>query len=596
MKNRALIFGAAGLLIAIIIFFLLNKTEHDSWYPFVLPEKLDNNSPANIGKLVLDPPAGKHGFVKVKDSHFYFEDGTHAKFWGTNLCFNACFPTKKQAELIADRLAFFGFNAVRLHHMDFYFEPKGIFKDVCPDYTDPQIKKTGVLSNAQLDRLDYLIYQLKLRGIYVDMNLLVSRHFTKADGVIDADKLDMAAKPASLFDPKLIELQKRYAKELLTHLNPYTNLRYCNDPVIALVEITNENSISDSNLKKLPEYYRDEVENLYANWTKENGRLKNKRDFYTSIEKKYIKEMVEFLKKEIGVKVPITGSQYLHPEAQEACDFVDKHMYWDHPKFPRKSWDKNDFTIHNRSLLLFKNFSKVGKIFTKDPDINKPRTMTEWNHCYPNKYAYEGPVFVASEAKKNDWEALFQFTFSDGWDPPLSFDSIRNHFDALANPQQLILMSIGSLIFDTTSDLNMAMKNGVLSLTSPYINGSVGFIGRKQMRFDNITIKTRQNGAVFLAAVDGKPLKSSENIFLFTLSEVKNTNSGWGARFRWGNPPTLLKRIGADFELSSDKTFKIYELDENGRRKTEIKSSTKNGIIKFSTQGINSPWVELVAV
>ncbi|MDD5173735.1 MAG: hypothetical protein PHV48_02780, partial [Candidatus Omnitrophica bacterium] len=184
----------------------------EEWYPFHFSEKLDPDSPFNIGKLVLDPPAGKHGFVKVKDGHFYFEDGTRAKFWGTNLCFNACFPDKKQAEILAERIAYFGFNAVRLHHMDFYFEPRGIFEDVCPAYKDPQMKKTGVLSKTQLDKLDYLIYQLKERGVYIDMNLLVARHFTEADGVVDAAKLGMAAKPYSMFDPKLIELQNQYAK------------------------------------------------------------------------------------------------------------------------------------------------------------------------------------------------------------------------------------------------------------------------------------------------------------------------------------------------------------------------------------------------
>jgi hypothetical protein len=96
------------------------------------------------------------------------------------------------------------------------------------------MKKTGVLSKKQLDKLDYLIYQLKIRGIYIDINLLVSRHFTEADGIKHAKELGMAAKPASMFDPKLIELQKQYAKNLLTHLNPYTKLRYCDDPAIAL--------------------------------------------------------------------------------------------------------------------------------------------------------------------------------------------------------------------------------------------------------------------------------------------------------------------------------------------------------------------------
>ena len=73
------------------------------WYPFSFSEHLDPNSPANMGRLVLDAPAGKHGFVQAKDGHFYFEDGIRAKFWGTNLTFNANFPDKKQAEILADR-------------------------------------------------------------------------------------------------------------------------------------------------------------------------------------------------------------------------------------------------------------------------------------------------------------------------------------------------------------------------------------------------------------------------------------------------------------------------------------------------------------
>src|SRR3990167_4786442 len=115
MKKRWFIMSCLSVLALNLVNFAIAK-EQDEWYPFALSEKLDPDSPANIGKLVLDPPAGKHGFCKVRDGHFYFEDGTRAKFWGTNLCFNACFPTKEQAEIIADRLAFFGFNTVRLHH------------------------------------------------------------------------------------------------------------------------------------------------------------------------------------------------------------------------------------------------------------------------------------------------------------------------------------------------------------------------------------------------------------------------------------------------------------------------------------------------
>ena len=77
-----------------------SDTNTSEWFPFVLAEKLDPASPANMGRLVLDAPAGKHGFVKVQGDHFVFEDGTPARFWGTNLCFNACFPSKENANLV----------------------------------------------------------------------------------------------------------------------------------------------------------------------------------------------------------------------------------------------------------------------------------------------------------------------------------------------------------------------------------------------------------------------------------------------------------------------------------------------------------------
>ena len=34
---------------------------------------------------LLDAPAGKHGFLQIKDGHFYFEDGTRARFLGLTL-------------------------------------------------------------------------------------------------------------------------------------------------------------------------------------------------------------------------------------------------------------------------------------------------------------------------------------------------------------------------------------------------------------------------------------------------------------------------------------------------------------------------------
>ena len=479
------------LLFALVLVIMVGTAHaEEGWFPYSFPADPAKApdymgvpaSTFNAGKDVLDPPAGKHGFVKVKDGHFYFEDGTRAKFWGTNLCGSACFPEHAQAEIMVNRIAFFGFNSVRLHHMDTNFEPNGIFEDIAPAYKDRQMKPTGHLSPRQLDKLDYLIYQLKQRGIYVDINTLVSRHFTKADGVPDAEKLGMAAKPVSLFDKKLIELQKQYAKDLLAHLNPYTKLRYCDDPAVCLVEITNENTLVELNSLKLPEYYQKELNALT-----DNGKIP-----LADLEKKYLIDMHSYLRDTVGVRVPIGIGGHWNPkqsQIQATClDYLDKHSYWDHPKFPNNHWDMNNFRISNTSMLKAKGlgiFDVVNGTVNLAKKVKKPFTLTEWNHCYPNQYAYQTPLLLAAKAKQDDWDAIFQFAFAEGWNPNWSFGDIHSFFDINSNAQQLILCSYGSRIF----------------------------------------------------------LKG-ENPEIPTVGEIKNTNSSWSTSgtFDWGTAPTLMQK------------------------------------------------------
>lgn len=268
---------------------LTKPAVEDGWYEFSLSPKLDPSSAANLGKLSLDTPAGKYGFVSVKNADFCFSNNQRIRFWGINLSRSACFPEKPQAEKIASDLAFFGFNAVRLSGLDFDFAPNGILEDIGAEYKDPQLKTTRYFNLDQLDKLDYLIYQLKSQGIYICLNLLSEREFTQADGIVNAELLDPAANPASIFDEDLIILQKEYAEKLLNHFNKYTQLKYNQDPAISLIELSDKNSLItawknntlNGNLfgaknNTLPSYYTKQLD--YA-W---NDQLREK---YGSVEK-----------------------------------------------------------------------------------------------------------------------------------------------------------------------------------------------------------------------------------------------------------------------------------------------------------------------
>jgi hypothetical protein len=593
MRTRLVFLLALSLFLTSALFAQTTSNYNEDWYPFVIPEKLDPDSPVNIGKLVLDPPAGKHGFCKVKDGHFYFEDGTRAKFWGTNLCFSACFPPHDQAKIIAERIAFFGFNAVRLHHMDYFSAPQGIFNDTSNSASNPNTKLAMTLSREQLDKLDYFIYQLKIHGIYVDINLLVGRHFTAADGVIDASTLGVAAKPASMFDRTLIDLQKKYAQDLLTHFNPYTKLKYCDEPSIALLEIINETSIEISGIKLLSNYYLHELEKIKSLLYDKDTKTDN--DSFTNIEKNYFKEMTDYLRNQLNIKIPITGSQYSSLAAQESCDFIDKHLYWDHPQFRSGAWDSKNFYLHQQSLLTDENLKKFSELI-KPKSNEKPITITEWNQCYPNKHSFEAPLLFSSLGLKYRYDGLFQYSYSEYIGFYKKGDRIWNFFDIVGNPQQLSLCSLASYLFLNTQNCDIQIEQGIMKINSSKIQGISGSIKNRTITSADFEALTDKNCSIFIFTPN-EPSDKGTKMILLIVGNIKNQSSNFNQttkEFEWGESPVLLEKVNATITINlNKKKAEIYELTQEGKRGKRIKSIlTANGL-SFSTNNSFSPWFEI---
>jgi hypothetical protein len=173
-------------------------------------------------------------FNSIDDSGHFSIDGKRIRFWGCNLVGDGAVPDTSKAAYIAGRLRKMGFNLTRMHHLDNNWSSLSLLY--------PQ-QGTRQINAANLNRLEYLIAQLKKNGVYIDMNLNVSRTFTKADGIPDADSLVQFGKVVTIFDPQMIAMEKEYARGLLTHVNPFTGFSLANDPVMAVVEMVNENSL-----------------------------------------------------------------------------------------------------------------------------------------------------------------------------------------------------------------------------------------------------------------------------------------------------------------------------------------------------------------
>ncbi len=227
----------------------------------------EGTAPADLARVTRRGEGA--GFVAVRDGRFVLSDADEPiRFWATNLCFGGCFPPHDVAERMARRMASLGINCVRFHHMDSSGYPRGIWRNQGSgdfEHTD--------LHPEALDRLDYLIAQMKQNGIYANLNLHVSRTYGEKDGfpaVGRGESVPNYGKGVDTFYPKCIEEQKRYARMLLRHVNRYTGNAYAEEPAVAMVEISNEDGLlrewKGGGLDRLPEPYVRELERQWNEW------------------------------------------------------------------------------------------------------------------------------------------------------------------------------------------------------------------------------------------------------------------------------------------------------------------------------------------
>jgi hypothetical protein len=447
--------------------------------------------------FLLDKPAGNKGFVQVRNGHLADGAGKRLRIFGVNFSFMASAPDKAVAADVAAHLARFGVNCIRVHHFD-WRAPRGVIDSRYPDshHLDPEV----------LDRFDNFVAELKKQGVYVNLNLNVARAFQPGDGVKDAGQLGFG-KSVTYFDPRIVELEKEYARALLTHRNPYTGNEYRNEPAVAMVEILNENSLveawkagrlegkgpgksQDQTWTDIPSSYAADLTRMYneylaANLSKEKlrevraaagvddntpvprlrageiakapqVRFENEAAFYMTLERRFFDGMYTYLKKDIGVRVPIAGTSihnggltpYPLLSATSRLDLVDAHTYWQHPRYlsDPATGRRTGFEIPNTPAVNAPERSPVMTL-SRVAFAGKPFMVSEVNHPYPNEYAAEGVPLLAAYGAFQDWDAIFWYSFShtpgEAWTQP----SLPGHFDMRQDPVKMTGWASAALAF-----------------------------------------------------------------------------------------------------------------------------------------------------
>lgn len=248
--------SASALVLAALLALTAAPAGAGDLFPFAMP--WDDGGDGGVTDLSAwnDAPAGRHGFVTVAGSHL-MAGSQRLRLLGVNIVFGSVAPSHAEADSIARRLARFGVNIVRFHHMDSHASPRGILQSD---------KRT--LDPATMDKLDYFIAALKRAGIYSDLNLHVGRLYP-GFGEIWPDG-PQYWKGVDLFHPEMRRQQKDYARALLDHVNAYTGTAYKNEPAVALVEVNNEDGLLRSwgvgLIDGMPAAIRAELAGQWRRW------------------------------------------------------------------------------------------------------------------------------------------------------------------------------------------------------------------------------------------------------------------------------------------------------------------------------------------
>lgn len=272
MKSKYIV--AASLLSVLICFELYSQTkgkdilkqigENGNYAPMI-PFQPTHNAPDNITNVQTwsdthTGPAGADGFISVRNGCFIDGSGRQKRFLGTQCGMTGCFPTHKAAENLAKEFSRYGVNIIRMHYVS-HRTPKGGYP-VQNSFIEP----------VQLERFDYFISKLKENGIYVYFQLNIARKIGRMNGFENAHLLPKYNNGVDNADARMIALQKRFHKEILEHVNPYTGIAYKDEPCLAMLELANENSIIYSwfsekhNFPNLVEPYRGMIVEKWNKW------------------------------------------------------------------------------------------------------------------------------------------------------------------------------------------------------------------------------------------------------------------------------------------------------------------------------------------
>lgn len=410
-------------------------TDTTGWYPF----RFADTPMAPLG-VAVEAPAGARGFVGMRDGHLVFADGTRFRGWGADLYGADALPPRERADDLAAGMARLGFNVVRLHHVD--SEGGGLVNPARGEAGQPRMLAEG------LDRLDYFVSRCKAHGVYLLLEFQTNRALTAADGVPDPGGVPNGHKLVPAWEPAWLAAQVRAVRDLWDRVNPHTGLRYADDPAVAVVELSNEDSVLANwggGLDGLPSVHRRRLDAAWNEWLRarygsdaavraawlgspdpglrENESLATgtvqreprSRALAANWPRRRGEDLVAFyLELDRGYMAALTraaGDMGFRQPIVPTLAYGRPDLAWLHRDFPvadaHYEFDgaPGGLPIEASSLLRAPGAARLASIATTAIE-GKAMMVSEINMASPNPFMAEAPLLYAALAALQDWDVI----------------------------------------------------------------------------------------------------------------------------------------------------------------------------------------------
>ncbi len=169
--------------------------------------------------------------------------------------------------------------------------------------------------------------------------------------------------------------------------------------------------------------------------------------FLWETERAHWETMRRFVAEDLSVSAPVVGTIVATstPNLMASFDLVDTHAYWQHPHFPGRHWDQDNWIVKSLSMADHPQDATLSRLAWQRV-LGKPHMVSEYNHPAPNPYAGEGPLMLAAVAALQDWDALFYYTWSHE-EAKTKAGRIPHFFDVGQHPTIVANLPAAALLF-----------------------------------------------------------------------------------------------------------------------------------------------------